>query len=113
MMTYVVTANCIKCKYQDCVTACPVMCFHEGPEFIVIDPNQCVDCGVCVGYCPINAIRKDTDLMDDEKIFEEINLELSKKWPVIESKGEIPLDADAWVGVSGKLKYLDKVLLKD
>jgi ferredoxin len=105
-MTYVVTENCIKCKYQDCVIVCPVVCFHEAPEIIVIDPDVCVDCALCVDYCPTKAIKKDEDLALNEQIFLKLNRELSGLWPVIENKGAVPSDADEWAGVPDKIKYL-------
>lgn len=105
-MTYVVTENCIKCKYQDCVIVCPVMCFHEAPEIVVINPDVCVDCDLCVEYCPTNAIKREEDLAPHEQIFLGINRELSRLWPVIETKGTVPSDADAWASVPGKIKYL-------
>jgi len=108
-MAYVVTDSCIKCKYQDCVSTCPVECFHEGPEYVVIDPDECVDCDMCIDYCPVNAIKKDEDLTPDEMIFLSINKELSRIWPVISSKGTVPGDADEWAGMQNKIKYLEGV----
>jgi NAD-dependent dihydropyrimidine dehydrogenase PreA subunit len=55
-MPFVVTENCIKCKHTDCVEVCPVDCFHEGPNFLVIDPDECIDCTLCEPECPVNAI---------------------------------------------------------
>ena len=77
-MTYVVTESCIKCKYTDCVEICPVDCFYEGPEFLVIDPDECIDCGLCEPECPIEAIYADDDLPSDQIEFIEINLKLSE-----------------------------------
>lgn len=77
-MTYIVTENCIKCKYTDCVSVCPVDCFSEGPNFLVIDENLCIDCAICVPECPAEAIFSDLDLKKNQKIFLKINLELSK-----------------------------------
>lgn len=107
-MTYVVTENCIRCKYTDCVSVCPVDAFHEGPNFLVIDPDDCIDCDVCVPECPANAIYADTDLPPGQEQFIEINAELAKAWPVITEKKEPLPDADEWDGVEGKLKYLEK-----
>jgi ferredoxin len=80
-MTYVVTESCILCKHTDCVDVCPVDCFVEGPNFLAIDPDGCIDCAVCVTECPVNAIVADKDLVD--KSWLEINARLAKKWPVI------------------------------
>ena len=81
-MTYVITENCIKCKYTDCVEVCPVDCFHEGPNFLVIDPDERIDCSLCEPECPINAIVSDEDITDIDREFLEINRRLSKKWPI-------------------------------
>ncbi len=107
-MTYVVTESCIRCKYMDCVEVCPVDCFHEGPNFLVIDPDECIDCTLCVPECPVNAIFAEDDVPDDQKQFLQINAELTKKWPVIVEKKEAPEDAAQWDTVPGKLKYLER-----
>jgi ferredoxin len=107
-MTFVVLDNCIKCKYTDCVDSCPVEAFHEGPNMLVINPDECIDCGVCVPECPIDAIKADEDLEANEEHFLELNVELSKKWPVItESKDPLD-DADEWADIENKLKHLEK-----
>ena len=107
-MTFVVTENCIKCKYTDCVEVCPVDCFHEGPNFLVIDPEECIDCTLCETECPAEAIYPEDDLPDGQEIYIEINAELSEKWPVItEQKDPLP-DAEEWDGKSGKLDLLEK-----
>ena len=101
-MTFVVTEACIKCKYTDCVEVCPVDCFHEGPNFLVINPTECIDCGVCVPECPANAIVDEGDLSVDQQIYLGLNEELSRTWPVITaSKAPLP-DADDWRDVQGK-----------
>lgn len=107
-MTFVVTENCVKCRYTDCVDVCPVDCFHSGPNFLVINPDECIDCAVCVPACPAEAIYADNDLPEDQHEFLEINAELSKKWPVI-TKMEAPLpDAEEWNGVKDKRNLLDR-----
>ncbi len=106
-MTFVVTENCIKCKYTDCVEVCPVDCFHEGPNFLVIDPDECIDCAICVPECPIDAIYDEDDLPEDQLQFTKLNAELAPKWPVIAVMKEAPEDADEWDGVADKLQYLD------
>ena len=107
-MTYVVTENCIKCVHQDCVTVCPVDCFYIGPNFMVIDPDECIDCAVCVPECPVNAIYAEEDVPENQRAFIDINAELAKKWPAI-VKGKEPLpDHKKWTGVAGKLEHLDR-----
>ena len=93
-MAFVVTENCIKCKYTDCVEVCPVDCFHEGPNFLVIDPEECIDCSLCEPECPIDAILSEDDLDDNQKKFLKLNEDLSQKWPVITVKKDAPPDAD-------------------
>ena len=77
-MTYVVTESCIKCKYTDCVDVCPVDCFREGPNFLVIDPDECIDCTLCVAECPVEAIFAEDDVPDSQKEFTALNAELAK-----------------------------------
>jgi ferredoxin len=107
-MTYVVGENCIKCKHTDCVEVCPKDCFHEGPNFLVIDPDECVDCDLCVAECPVNAIYSEDDLPEDQSVFLELNAELAKVWPVISEKKEAPVDHAEWDSVPGKLQYLER-----
>lgn len=107
-MTYVVTDNCIRCKYTDCVEVCPVDCFHEGPNFLVIDPEECIDCTLCVPECPAEAIFAEDELPDDQHAFLELNAELSAEWPVITEMKESPPDAEEWDGVEDKLQYLER-----
>ena len=107
-MTYVVTENCIKCKYTDCVEVCPVDCFHEGPNFLVINPEECIDCSMCVPECPIYAIKSDDDLTDKDSHFLEINNRLSQKWPVISVFKDAPDDAKEWEDKENKLALLEE-----
>lgn len=107
-MTFVVTESCIKCKYTDCVEVCPVDCFYEGPNFLVIQPDECIDCALCEPECPVNAIMSEDDLPDDQKQFQALNAELAKNWPNIASKKDGPPDAKSWEGVPGKLAHLQK-----
>lgn len=107
-MTFVVTENCIKCKYTDCVEVCPVDCFYEGPNFLVIHPDECIDCALCEPECPVNAIVSEDDLKEGEKEFLTLNAELSKAWPNITSMKEAPEDAKSWENVPDKLQYLEK-----
>ncbi len=105
-MTYVVTEGCIKCKYMDCVEVCPVDCFHEGKNFLAIDPVECIDCALCVPECPIDAIVSDDDLPEDQGHFLALNAELSEIWPVITEKKPAPEDADEWSQEKDKLSHL-------
>ena len=107
-MTYVVLENCIRCKYTDCVDVCPVDCFHEGPNYLVIDPDECIDCTLCEPECPIDAIVSEDDLQPDQEKFLQLNEELSQQWPVITQRKDPPDDADDWNGVADKLQYLEK-----
>jgi len=107
-MTFVVTEECIKCKYTDCVEVCPVDCFHEGPNFLVIDPDECIDCTLCEPECPIEAIHSDDDVPEHQKEYIQINAELAKLWPVISEKKDALPDADEWAKVKDKLKYLER-----
>ena len=105
-MTYVVTENCIKCKFTDCVDVCPVDCFHEGPNCLVIDPDECIDCTLCVPECPAEAIFAEDDVPDSQQAFTALNAELAKIWPVISERKDPPADADDWNNKPDKLKYL-------
>ncbi|MGK7295662.1 MAG: ferredoxin FdxA [Candidatus Wenzhouxiangella sp. M2_3B_020] len=107
-MTFVVVENCIKCKYTDCVEVCPVDCFHEGPNFLAIDPEECIDCTLCEPECPVEAIYPEDDLPDDQKEFLELNAELSRQWPVITERKDPPPDAEEWEDVPNKREMLEK-----
>ena len=99
-MTYVVTDACIRCKYQDCVEVCPVDCFYEGETMLVINPEECIDCGVCEPECPIEAIKPDS--IPGGENWVEHNGKYSKLWPNITVKGKVPEDADEWAKISNK-----------
>jgi ferredoxin len=107
-MAFVVVEACIKCKYTDCVEVCPVDCFHEGPNFLVIDPDECIDCTLCEPECPVGAIKSEDDLTEAEQHFLKLNAELAKDWPVISEKKDAPPDADDWVKKTGKLDLLER-----
>ncbi len=104
-MTYVVTENCIKCKYTDCVEICPVDAFHEGPNFLVIS-DECIDCDLCVPECPAEAIFAEDDVPEDQQEFIALNLELAEVWPNITSRKEPLPESEEFDGVPGKRKYL-------
>ena len=101
-MTYVVTEACIKCKYTDCVEVCPVDCFYEGENMLVIHPDECIDCGVCEPECPADAIKPDTEPGLEKWL--EVNTEYAKTWPNITQKKESPADAKEFEGVEGKFE---------
>ncbi len=107
-MTWVIGEQCIKCKLGDCVEVCPVDCFHEGPNMLVIDPDECIDCALCEPECPIDAIFADDEIPEGQEKFLELNQELSQLWPVISEAPIPPDDADDWREVEDKLKYLEK-----
>ncbi len=107
-MTFVVIDNCIKCKYTDCVEVCPVDAFHEGPNFLVIDPDECIDCTLCEPECPINAIYPEDDVPAGQEPLVALNAELAKGWPVITERQEPPADAKDWEDKPGKLELLQR-----
>ncbi len=107
-MTFVVTENCIRCKYTDCVDVCPVDCFREGPNFLVIDPDECIDCAVCVPECPANAIFAEEDVPSDQQSYTALNAELSRQWPSITKRRAALPDAEEWNGKTGKLPMLQR-----
>lgn len=106
-MTYVVTEACIRCKYTDCVEVCPVDCFMEGPDFLAIDPEACIDCTLCEAECPVGAIFAESDVPDDQQEFIALNAELAKKWSRITEKIPAPPDADDWAKIKNKREHLD------
>ena len=107
-MTFVIIDNCIKCKYTDCVEVCPVDCFYEGPNMLAINPDECIDCGLCEPECPVDAILAEDDLQPEQEKFLELNARLAEKWPNITEKKDGPPDAKDWEGIEDKLKYLEE-----
>lgn len=107
-MTHVVTEACIKCRYTDCVDVCPVDCFRKGPNFLVIDPDECIDCAVCIPECPVNAIYAEEDVPNDQRKFIELNADLAKIWPSITRLEPHAPDADEWAKVTDKFKLLER-----
>ena len=101
-MTHAVLENCIKCKYMDCVEVCPVDCFYEGQNMLVIHPDECIDCGVCVPECPAEAIVPDSDPAADSQWLN-LNRKFASSWPNITQKKHSPDDGDAWNGIPQKL----------
>jgi ferredoxin len=108
VMTHVVTESCIRCRYTDCVDVCPVDCFRQGPNFLSIDPDECIDCAVCVAECPVNAIYAEEDVPADQLHFIKLNEDLSRHWPSI-TKTIAPLaEAEEWKDVKEKLEFLQR-----
>ena len=102
-MTYLVVDNCIKCKHMDCVEVCPVDCFYEGENFLAINPDECIDCGVCEPECPVNAIVPDNALKGEElEKWMDVNTKYSLLWPVVTQKRDALPDADEWDGIPNK-----------
>jgi len=107
-MPHIVAEPCIKCKYTDCVSVCPVDCFHEGENMLVIDPEECIDCGACIPECPAEAIFLDEDLPAKWHGYIALNIELTAKWPVITDQHDPLPEADAWNGRTDKLSHLSQ-----
>ncbi len=107
-MTYVVTESCIKCKYTDCVDVCPTDAFREGPNFLAIEPDDCIDCTLCVAECPVDAIFAEDDVPKEQMRFIALNVELAKIWKPIVEKRDPPPDADEWGKVKDKFDLLER-----
>lgn len=107
-MTFLVTEKCIRCKYTDCVEVCPVDCFYEGPNMLVIHPEECIDCGLCEPECPVNAIYSEDELPQTYQSFLNLNAELAQKWPNITQRKAAPPDAEQWKDQENKRQYLEK-----
>jgi len=107
-MAFVVTEQCIRCKFTDCVEVCPVDCFYEGPNFLVINPDECIDCALCEPECPVEAIYAEEDLPEKYQPFLALNAELAAQWPNITVKKAASEEAEQWENVPDKLQYLEK-----
>ncbi len=107
-MAFIVGENCIKCKFTDCVEVCPVDCFYEGPNFLVISPDECIDCALCEPECPAEAIFEEDDVPADQQHFIELNAELAEVWPNITEMKEHPEDSDDWNGKPNKFELLER-----
>ena len=108
-MPFVVTDSCILCKYTSCVDVCPMNCFHEGPNFLVIAPDECIDCSLCVSECPVNAIYGEAELPADQRHFVKLNAELAARadWkPITRSTAPLP-EHERWRAISDKLAFLE------
>ena len=102
-MTYIVKDECIKCKLTDCVEVCPVDCFYEGENMLVINPEECIDCGVCEPECPIDAIKADTDdSVNDKEKWLLLNKKFSAIWPNISKKKEPMKDHEKFKDLKNK-----------
>ena len=108
-MTYVVTEACIRCKHTDCVDVCPVDAFREGPNFLVIDPDECIDCTLCIPECPVDAIVAEEDLTPEQQEYLELNARLARAWPAIIASKASPPDAEQWAVVKAKRHLLEEV----
>ena len=107
-MSYIIGENCINCKHTDCVEVCPVDCFYEGPNFLVIHPDECIDCGLCEPECPVDAIFSEDEIPQAQEMFIELNVELAEVWPNIISEKEASGEAERWDGIEGKLIHLQR-----
>jgi ferredoxin len=107
-MTYVVTDACVKCKYTDCVDVCPVDCFREGPNFLVIDPDECIDCTLCVAECPVEAIYAEDDVPAQMQEYIGLNASLAKQWPIIIQKKDPLPDHEEWANITGKIEQIER-----
>ena len=107
-MTFVVGENCIKCKLTDCVEVCPVDCFYEGPNMLVIHPDECIDCALCEPECPVKAIFSEDELPEEQHQFLDLNRELAERCPNITEKKDSPADWEQWDKVPEKIKLLER-----
>ena len=107
-MTFVVVESCIKCKLTDCVEVCPVDCFYEGPNMLVIHPDECIDCALCEPECPVEAIFSEDELPEDQQDFLEINQRLADLWPNITEAKDPPPDSEDWREVAEKRHLLEE-----
>ena len=107
-MTHVVLESCIRCKYTDCVDVCPVDAFREGPNMLTIDPDECIDCAVCIPECPVNAIVPEEDVPQDQLQYIQLNAELARGWPSNTKRKAALADADAWADKKNKLSELNR-----
>ena len=107
-MAFVVTDNCVLCKYTDCVEVCPVDCFYEGPNFLVINPDECIDCALCEPECPANAIFSEDEVPAGQEAYIKLNEKLSMQWPNITEKKDPLPDHKKWDGIENKLQHLER-----
>src|SRR5690606_38537801 len=107
-MTFVVADNCVRCGYTDFVEVCRLACYYEGPNFLLIHPDECIDCALCEPECPAGAIFSEDEVPSGQEEYIELNAELAEVWPNITEKKEALADAEEWDGVEGKLKYLER-----
>ena len=107
-MAFIVTESCVKCKFTDCVSVCPVDCFYEGPNFLAINPDECIDCAVCVPECPVEAIVADTETeTKDLEFWADVNNNMSRRWSNISKKKNPLPEAEEWRNVKDKKQFLD------
>lgn len=108
-MAFVVTEQCIRCKFLNCINPCPVDCFYEGPDAVVINPDECIDCNACATECPVNAIYQDKDLPPDQRQFIEINRRFSRIWPPADAWSEPRPDREQWRNVPMKRRLVPEI----
>ena len=106
-MTFVVTEACVNCRYTDCVTVCPVDCFRAGPNFVVIHPDECIDCGVCVPECPVSAIYAEAEVPLDQAHFIALNARFAEVWRPINTREPALPDAEVWRERSSKSELIE------
>ena len=106
-MAFIVTESCIKCKHTDCVEVCPVDCFYEGANFLVIQPDECIDCGLCEPECPVDAIFPEDEVPPGQEEFIDLNARLSEDWPNIAVRKDPLPDAEEWAQVKEKRHLLE------
>lgn len=107
-MTFIVGEECINCKHTDCVEVCPVDCFYEGPNFLAIHPDECIDCALCEPECPVDAIYSEDEIPAGQEVFLELNAELAEVWDNINQKKDALPGAEEWETKKDKLQYLER-----
>jgi ferredoxin len=111
-MAFIVTDICVNCKFTDCVEVCPVDCFYEGPNMVVIDPDQCIDCGLCEPACPISAIVSEDELLTDPKALWDLNKTYAQKWPNITKAKPTSFDTEYWASQLNKIHLIEDISKK-
>ena len=107
-MTFVVTESCIKCRYGDCIEVCPVDCFYIGPNFLAINPDECIDCALCEPECPVDAIKSEDELTPDQTEYIDLNKELADIWPNVTEKCDEDPEAEKYKDVKDKKRLLER-----
>lgn len=108
LMPHIVAEPCVACRHTNCVAVCPVNCFHKGPNFLVIDPEKCIDCRMCVPECPVNAIYEEDELPEQWQEYVELNRRFSAEWPIISGQIEPLPEAASFRDVAEKRHLLEE-----